>query len=688
MIGKRLNGRYKILRTIGGGGMANVYLAHDMILDRDVAVKVLRLDYVNEKDLMKRFQREAQSATSLTHPNIVGMYDVGDEDNQYFLVMEFVEGLTLKEYIQENSPVPLEDAVRIMTQLTSAISHAHDNGIIHRDIKPQNILVDQNGDIKITDFGIAMALSATSITQTNSVMGTVHYLSPEQARGGIATKKSDIYSLGIVMFELITGRLPFEGESAVSIALKHLQSDIPPPSKWSPNLPQSVENVILKATTKDAFYRYETVDEMHEDLSTVLNEARFNEPKFSVEPDNDATRAIPIIRNERNFSQVEETKVHKDKDLGKTKIEPPVKPHEEIKDKKKKRKKWPWILALVLLFLIGGAATMAALGMFGPSSVQVPDIVGETIENGEVILEENGLELGEIETEYDEEIEEGLILRTSPKATRTVLEGDRINVVVSSGKEPIELEDYVGEAYEDVQNAINDLFEDVSIEERYDAEPEGTILEQSPNAGEEVIPSETVLRLVISQGEETVEVEDLIGQSEDEIESFENRTGLVVNVTREEYSSQQPEGYVLSQNPSAGSVLPVGSSVNVVVSLGEAPLPVNNVIVPLTIEYQAPEEEPEEETDPPDESEPPDETEPPEDGDPPEVPGEPVPQTIRIFINDRDRNMDEPVEEFTITENVERSIRLVIAPGETGSYRVERDEETIIEQEIPYDENQ
>ena len=245
MNGKRISDRYKILRMIGGGGMANVYLARDMILDRDVALKILRMDFSNDEEFIRRFHREAQSATSLTHPNIVSIYDVGEEGDIYYIVMEYVDGMTLKQYIQAFSPIPVEKALDIMKQITSAVSHAHQNHIVHRDIKPHNILIDHNGNVKITDFGIAMALSATSITQTNSVLGSVHYLSPEQARGGMANKKSDIYSLGIVMFELITGRLPFSGESAVSIALKHLQSETPSPSRWNPSIPQSVENIIL-----------------------------------------------------------------------------------------------------------------------------------------------------------------------------------------------------------------------------------------------------------------------------------------------------------------------------------------------------------------------------------------------------------------------------------------------------------
>src|SRR5690625_4386256 len=225
--GRLLNERYQIIRTIGGGGMANVYLAKDLILNRDVAIKVLRLEFSNDEEFIARFDREAQSATSLSHPNIVNIYDVGEEDHILYMVMEYVDGLTLKEYIQKYGPIEVHEALNIMKQVTSAIAHAHANDLVHRDIKPQNILIDTYGNVKVTDFGIAVALSATSLTKTNAILGSVHYLSPEQARGGMATKKSDIYSLGIVLFELLTGRLPFSGQTPVSIALKHCHSEIP-----------------------------------------------------------------------------------------------------------------------------------------------------------------------------------------------------------------------------------------------------------------------------------------------------------------------------------------------------------------------------------------------------------------------------------------------------------------------------
>src|SRR5699024_2764671 len=241
--GHLLNDRYEIKRMIGGGGMANVYLAWDTILDREVAVKVLRTEYANETEFITRFDREAQAASSLTHPNIVSIYDVGEEDDVLYMVMEYIDGMTLKEYIQNYHPIPVDQAIDIMKQIASAIALAHEHNIVHRDIKPQNILIDNDGNVKVTDFGIAMAISSTALTQTNSILGSVHYVSPEQARGGLATKKSDIYSIGIVLFELLTGRIPFSGQSPVAIALKHLQSDTPSVRKSNPEIPQSVENI-------------------------------------------------------------------------------------------------------------------------------------------------------------------------------------------------------------------------------------------------------------------------------------------------------------------------------------------------------------------------------------------------------------------------------------------------------------
>ncbi len=287
-----LNGRYRIIRSLGEGGMANVYLARDLILDRDVSVKLLRLDLRDDPQTVKRFQREALAATELVHPNIVSVYDVGEENGMQYLVMEYVEGMDLKAYIKQHFPIPYQEVINIMEQVLSAVEVAHEHNIIHRDLKPQNILIDQHGNAKITDFGIAVALSEHTLTQTNTVLGSVHYLSPEQARGGMATKRSDIYSLGIILYELLTGTVPFKGETAVSIAIKHFQSEVPSVREFDPRIPQALENVVLKATTKRPENRYGTVQEMAEDLETSLSPRRASEPRYSPDAEDDGETKV------------------------------------------------------------------------------------------------------------------------------------------------------------------------------------------------------------------------------------------------------------------------------------------------------------------------------------------------------------------------------------------------------------
>ena len=286
--GQKINERYEIVKSIGEGGMANVYLANDTILDRKVAVKVLRGDLSADDKFIRRFEREAQSVSNLSHPNIVEVYDVGVEDNQHYIVMEYIEGKTLKQLLKKRETLTLTEVIDIMTQLTDGMAHAHESYIIHRDIKPQNIMIEDNGLIKITDFGIAMALNATQLTQTNSVMGSVHYLPPEQASGKGATMKSDIYSLGILMYELLTGNVPFKGDNAVEIALKHMKDKIPSIRKQDPSIPQAVENILLKAAAKNPRNRYDSISNMHEDLLHCLDEEHANDKKIVFEyPEND-----------------------------------------------------------------------------------------------------------------------------------------------------------------------------------------------------------------------------------------------------------------------------------------------------------------------------------------------------------------------------------------------------------------
>ncbi|AGX03808.1 protein kinase [Bacillus sp. NRRL B-14911] len=657
LIGKRISGRYKILDMIGGGGMANVYLAHDMILDRDVAVKILRLDFAENDEFIRRFHREAQSATSLAHPNIVSIYDVGEEDSIYYIVMEYVEGQTLKQYIQQHSPVPVDTALDIMKQLLSAISHAHQHHIVHRDIKPHNILVDRLGNVKITDFGIAMALSSTSITQTNSVLGSVHYLSPEQARGGMANKKSDIYSLGIVMFELLTGRLPFSGESAVSIALKHLQSETPSLRRWNPSIPQSVENIVLKATAKDPFHRYENVEDMEEDIRTALEPGRMNEKKFSVPDDDDATKAIPVITSDRPYQNMDETRVHEKDDKGSSAGPAPA-AKKQKKDKKKK-KKWPIVLvSLFLFFVVMGVLALTVLPeLFLPKEIEVPDVAGETIEDATSILTKAGFEVEDPVEINDEEVEEGLVIKTDPKAGRMAKEESSITIYLSSGKEKFEMSDYTGRSFEEVESLLEkEGFTQITREDaNNEDEPEGTILEQSIDEGEEVIPGETGIEFTVSSGPAPIVLKDLTGLNLKGVQDYAESTGLKIDTSKEEYHDTVEKGLVISQSQPAGTELGKGSGLSVTFSKGKEEIPPKTVPVEITIPY-----EPEEE-------------------------GEP--QEIQILVEDMNNKMTAPFDTFYITEERKYNMELLIQEGSKAYYKVLRNSQQIIDEEVDYPGN-
>ena len=649
IIGKRISGRYKILDMIGGGGMANVYLAHDMILDRDVAVKMLRLDFANDEEFIRRFHREAQAATSLAHPNIVSIYDVGEEDGLYYIVMEYVDGQTLKQYIQQHAPIRIEEAMEIMQQLTSAISHAHHNHIVHRDIKPHNILVDSDGTVKITDFGIAMALSATSITQTNSVLGSVHYLSPEQARGGMANKKSDIYSIGIVMFELLTGRLPFSGESAVSIALKHLQSETPSLKRWNPQIPQSVENIVLKATAKDPFHRYDNVDEMEDDIRTALDSKRLNEGKFFIPEDDEATKAIPIITNDRPYHNMNETIVRKDQ---------PVPDQSDTKPVKKKRKKWPVILTVLFLLILTSGIVAVTMGpdLFGPGEAEVPNVSGMELEEAVAELMSAGFTIGEQKEISDEEIEKGKIIRTNPAAGKLIKEGNEINLYISSGKEEIELSDYRDRMFDEVMSLLEGKnFKDIKkIEEHDDDSEPGTILEQYPPDGESVVPEETVLEFTVSLGPELITLKELSGLNAKGVQDYADSTGLVIEI-KEEFHDTIEKGIVISQDPAPGTQLKKGSRVTVVISKGQEEIPTKTVTEEISIQY-----------------------EPTEDGEP---------QEIQIYIEDLDRSMSVPFDTFEIQEDRTVTLEFRIPKGGKAIYMVIRDSTVIIKDEIAYPED-
>src|SRR5690625_2317573 len=648
--GHLLSERYRIKKTIGGGGMANVYLARDIILERDVAIKVLRLEYANDAEFIERFDREAQAATSLSHLNIVNIYDVGEEDHILYMVMEYVDGLTLKEYIQQNSPIAVEEALEIMKQLTDAISHAHANGLIHRDIKQQNVLVDRYGNVKITDFGIAMALTATSLTQTNSILGSVHYLSPEQARGGVATKKSDIYSLGIVLFELLTGQLPFSGQSPVSIALKHLQNETPSVRDINEEIPQSVENIVLKATAKNPLHRYESAYEMEIALNSALDPDRINEEVYKppVE-EGEETKVIPIIVDEQQVQTENES------------VRQPVNEQPKAKQKKKKSFfKSKFFLSLIILFLASMAGIVLYAALFHTKDVEIPDVVGEPFDDVEQELMDLNLVV-EKELTFSEEHEEGIVIKTTPEAGRIVKEKSTVKVLVSEGKSKVEFDDYVGKNFNQVKRLLEQAgYKDIIEWKVKSDKPEGEIINQvQPTPGEEVIPSDTTVIFEISDGPELIRVNRLAGLKVEEARQLVEERGLKLE-TNEQHSDSVPKGIIIRQSPAENTEVEIGSTIVVDVSLGPEQLPPKSHSVSFIVPF-IPEEEDEEG----------------------EVTAE---QVVQIYIEDMEHSISNVYLEETITEDKEFTLTLVIAPDTTAEYKVVRDGEVLTHQKVPIKE--
>ena len=483
-IGKIYADRYHVIREIGRGGMANVYLAEDTYLDnRQVAIKILRSNFENDSLAIARFQREAYAMAELNHPNIVGISDVGDADDQQYIVMEYIDGLTLKQYINEHAPLANEEAIRIGDEILAAMALAHSSGIIHRDLKPQNILITKDGTAKVTDFGIAKALSETSLTQTNSMFGSVHYLSPEQARGGNATPQSDLYAIGIIIYEMLTGAIPFDGDSAVTIALKHFQENLPSIINQNKNVPQALENVVIKATAKKLSDRYANVTDMRRDLNLALSLDHAHDPKLTFTEDADATKILPkmLIPDNGNTDKLV-TKVTQDTASHGAAggIEPLV-----GTSKKKRVPKGLIIGGVVALILV---IAVAALIWTTPKEVKVPDVTNMTVAQAKTVLENNKLKVGR-EIKEISDLPEGKVTRTNPEAKTVKKEGASVNLYVSKGGNVIKLTNYVGW---DVDKAIDDLILKHNVDEsrikkesvKSDSIDAGKIIKQTPKKGD------------------------------------------------------------------------------------------------------------------------------------------------------------------------------------------------------------
>ena len=578
-IGKKFNGRYLILGNIGSGGMANVFLARDLILDREVAIKVLRYDFLNDQSAIRRFQREMLASTELVHPNIVTVYDAGQEGETQFLVMEYVKGMDLKRYIQTQYPIPYDRIVDIMQQILSAVALAHQHRIIHRDLKPQNILIDESGTVKITDFGIAVALSETSITQTNSMLGSVHYLSPEQARGSMATNQSDIYAIGIILYEMLTGKVPFDGESAVTIALKHFQEEIPSVRLYDRHVPQSLENVVLKATAKDPIDRYQSAEEMSADLATALDPSRLNEPAWHPANHVEETKVLPNLTEQMpTVAPVEEIVTKPEKEAE----EKPVPSKKKAKDQKPKSKKKLLFLGIAAVLVIGIATIAFSVLGGGKNEISVPDVSNLSESAARSKLQEAGLKAaGQTEEITSDKIPEGKVVKTNPEAKAIVQKGREVVLYISTGGHKIKMKDYTDMEYKEAVEALVKLdFKESKIkkkEEYSDTVEKGKIISQTPEANSEVTPDKTSVKFVVSKGVKPIKISDYVGMTINEaLLDLANNGINESQVKQTQQESDKEAGTILSQTPSAGSsVTPGNTMINFVVSSGP-----NEVSVP------------------------------------------------------------------------------------------------------------
>lgn len=557
--GQKINDRYEIMKLLGEGGMANVYLAYDIILERKVAVKILRGDLANDEKFVRRFQREALAASSLSHPNIVEMYDVGESDGNFYIVMEYIEGKNLKQLIKKRGALTVSEVVDIMNQLTDGLAHAHDLYIIHRDIKPQNILILDNGLVKITDFGIAMALNSSQLTQTNSIMGSVHYLPPEQASGRGCTIKSDVYSLGILMYELLTGKLPFKGENAVEIALKHMKDPLPGIIKDNSNISQSIENIIIKATAKNPRNRYHDAREMYNDLRTSLDEERKEEKRYvykHLEHDLEDTRIIPPIIDSK-----EET------------IAKPI-----TSDEYKPNKKLFIILSSILagLIVIFLAIFFIIPALTKTPNVKIPDVSKMTLKKAESKLLALGFEIDlDIEEESSDTIAKNRIIKTKPAIGRYVKKGTIITLFISTGPDYFEIENYVGQDIIEVKTSL--LLKGIDV-----AEEKKTVDDVSLYIGKEniIIAQSVKAGTKLKKGDDLVlylpDIYDLYpdmvaeGWTLNEVEDFALQYNLALTVEYQVNEDLSPFT-VISQSRNPNSKIIKGASIKVIIAKAKEP---------------------------------------------------------------------------------------------------------------------
>ncbi len=624
--GYEIGHRYRIIRSLGEGGMANVYLAHDMVLDRDVSVKLLRLDLRDDPSTKRRFHREAMAATQLNDPHIVGIYDVDEDHGLQYMVMQYVKGTDLKAYIKKHYPIPLPQVIDIMEQVLSAVATAHAHGIIHRDLKPQNILIDENKNVKITDFGIAVAVSQDSLTQTNTLMGSVHYLSPEQARGSIATKQSDIYSLGIILFELLTGKVPFEGETAVSIAVKHFREEIPSVREQNKEIPQALENVIIKATAKEPAERYSSVDEMAADLKTVLDPQRANEPRLKIQQDdNGETKVLDIKHLKADDYQPK-------KSTDSPTVDPSTKPQ--------KWKKYGIVSGTLGMIVLIAVCSW----WFLIRQVIIPDVEGMTVLKAEQRLHQQNLRIGKITRVNSQAVDKNRIVSTNPDVSHKTRVSTPINLTVSTGVKQLQMADYVGEDYSSVAANLRRKGFQVHQEPVYsDDIDKGQIIRQNHKKGTIVKPAANTIIFRVSAGKEPIKIPNFKNQDISAVQQFANKNNLQLT-TQEKKSKTIATNHVINQTPRAGSTLNHGDTLTVSIANSGNQTKTTNIQINIPFDGNGGQRE----------------------------------NRVQVYIRDANHNLTMEYQDITINQETTINVPFTLKQGQTGAYRVVRNGRTIM----------
>ena len=547
--GRLLGNRYEIIEQIGNGGMATVYKAKCHVLNRYVAVKILKEEYTTDDEFVKRFNTEAQSAASLTHPNIVSVYDVGSEGDLHYIVMELVKGKTLKEIINEDGALSWKWSVNVAIQIASALETAHKNNIIHRDIKPHNIIITEDGIAKVTDFGIAKAVSNSTITAFGSTMGSVHYFSPEHARGGFTDAKSDLYSLGVVLYEMVTGRLPFNADTAVSVALKHMQESPKEPMEINPSVPKSVNDIIMKAMQKDISLRYQTATEMLRDLSRAIKNPNGDFVVMERQVTDSPTQRLSTIYDK---SELEDKKMDKKKE----------------KSFFAKHKALCLTIGGIILFIITIVATYFIMNAFEKKDVQVPDLVNMEKSQAEAKAKELKLQLVVGEEAYNKDVLAGCVISQNPAYIPDfkIKEGSEITVVISKGKNTVIMPKVVGMSKDDAVTQLEDLDLIVNVVEEYDKKVEaGYVIKQDVDAKKEIDAGETVT-ITVSKGIEKVTVPNLVGKTEAEAKKAITDAGLKLKSTYTDNDESKAEGVVLYQDVEADTEVEKNTSISITIN--------------------------------------------------------------------------------------------------------------------------